>query len=934
MSRIRIALYAVLCSTTVFAQQAPQEVPMDPNVLYGKLSNGLTYYIRHNEEPKDRASFYIIQNVGALLEEDEQNGLAHFLEHMAFNGTEHFPGKGIIDTLEKHGIAFGRNINAYTAYNETVYNISNVPVDQNGLLDTCLLILKDWSDYLLLTEEEIDAERGVITEEWRTRRTASLRMREIYLPILVKGSKFAIRDIIGPLDIINNFKYEAIREFYRDWYRTDLQAIAVVGDFDAREVEKKVISSFSDIRAIENPKERGFFEVPEHREPRYCLATDKEASNNTISLYIKHKGTEPDRKNTDYLRESYIQSLFNAMTGTRISELLQKGDPPFINGAIQYSGFLRGCDVFILQATANPNQEETALQAIYTESERIRRHGFAPGELERAKTNMLTNWEIQYKERDKISHDRHARNMQQHFLTREPLSSIEFAYDHVKKVLPTITAEDVFSRAERWMSDENRVLIITGLDDPNTQHLTQKEAFAILDNVHLASIDPYEDAVSGESLISSTPSGSPIVAEKTLTDFDAVEWTLQNGVKVIYRHADFEKDSVALRAFSMGGASLIDDARVPESMMLEVFANAYGAGEFDNVALKKLLTGKKASCRVSLGEVTESLWGSSTPKDFETMLQLLYLMFERPRFDEEAHDALMARYKAYIVTLENDPRKLIQDHLTRILSDNHPRARVLNEELLSEVDFREIEQVYRNRFSDAEDFCFIIVGNIDVGTVRPLVETYIGSLTTTDRTETFIDRKVNPPQGKTVKQIEIPLAVPKTTIVVNISHEMDYTAYNRVCLRVIQGILDIRYVETIREEEGGTYGVSSSLRLEKNPVPMANASFRFDCDPNKAEHLKTLLYSELDSIAKEGPSRENLDKAVSNILKNRQEAKQHNRYWLSAIYGYYYTGINSNDPANYEDILNRLSTDDIKTVAHELFSKGDVVDVSFSPKSK
>jgi len=696
--------------------------------------------------------------------------------------------------------------------------------------------------------------------------------------------------------------------------------------------EAKVLSCFSEIKPVENPKERPFFEIPSHKEPRFCLATDKEASSNTVILYTKLKGTKPNRKNTSYLREKYIQSLLNAMAGIRISEILQKGVPPFINGSIGYRGFVRGYDLFTVGATANPNQEATALKAIYTEAERIRRHGFTPGELERAKTNMLTDWEIRYKERNKINHDRHVRKMQQHFLTQEPLESIEYAYNNVTNVLPTITVDEVSHKAKRWMTSENRVLVITGTNDPTTKHLTKKEAFGIIDAVQDANIDPYEDTVSGEALITTALAGSRIVSEKRLTNFDAVEWTLKNNVKVIYRHADFEKDSVSLRAFSMGGSSLIDDPSVPETMLLPMFSDYYGAGNFDRVSLTKLLTGKKARCRISLGNVTEGFSGSCTPKDIETMFQLLYLRFEQPRFDEEAHDTLMARYKSYIVTQMNKPNKIIQDHLTKILSDNHPRARILDEELLSDIEFSEIERIYRDRYSDAEDFCFVIVGNIDVNTMKPLVQTYIGSLTSTDRTETFIDHKVNPPKGKTVKQIEIPLTVPKSTVVVNISREISYTPYNELCLKVIEGILNIRYVETIREDEGGTYGVSTFLGLSKYPTPQARASFRFDCDPNKADHLKTLVYKELDRLAQDGPSQENLDKAISNILKNRKEAKQHNRYWLSTICSYYLTGIDSNDPANYEDILKKLTTDNIKTMADTLFSNGDVVDVIFKPK--
>ena len=933
MKSVTFTLCCLMVSSIVLAQPGVQPVPMDPNILTGKLPNGMTYYIRHNEEPKDRASFYIIQNVGALLENDAQNGLAHFLEHMAFNGTTHFPGKGIIDTLEKHGVAFGRNINAYTAYNETAYNISNVPMDHEGLLDTCLMVLHDWSNDLLLTAEEIDAERGVITEEWRTRRTAAFRLQHQYLPVLFKDSQYAVRDVIGDLDVIQNFKYDTIRQFYHDWYRTDLQAIAIVGDFDAQAVRQKVIDLFSPIPAVENPQTRPFFAVPEHQEPRFCLATDKEASANTISLYIKHRIDEDNRNTTQTLRDRTISSLFNSMTSARINELLQKGQPPFISGAIQHGGLIRGYDVFVLQARANPNEEAQALKAITSEAERVRRHGFTPGELQRAKTNMQTSWDIQFKQRDKINHDRYARQMQEHFLADEPLPSIEYRYRYVTEALPTITLEEVSSRAQQWMTDQNRVLVISGEDDPNTTHLTRDEAFGIIEKVKTEEIEPYEDNLAGDSLIQGTLAAGKIVSETPLPEFDAVQWTLSNNAKVIFRHADFEKDSVALRAFSLGGSSLIDTNSIPEAMMIDSLVGAYGVGEFDNVSLRKFMAGKKASCGVSLGEVTEGFSGSCTPKDFETMLQLLYLKFSQPRFDAQAHNALMTRYHNHVATLANNPQKIMQDHLTHLLSNNNPRARVLDESLLNEIDLAEIERIYRDRYSDAEDFCFIIVGNLEAETVKPLVETYIGSLKSTDRTETFIDRKVNPPSGKTVKKIEVPLTVPKATVVLNINSPMDYTAYNRVCLSVINGILDIRFVETVREEEGGTYGVSCSLSLQKNPENKAEATFRFDCDPNKADHLKAIIYQELESISTEGPSQENLAKTVSNLLKDRQEARQHNSYWLSSIYTYVYSGINPDASANFSDILNRLTAEDIKQVATAAFS-GDVVDVTFIPEEK
>ena len=911
--------------------QENQPLPMDPEVRYGKLPNGLTYYVRHNGEPENRASFYIIQNVGALLENDQQNGLAHFLEHMAFNGTEHFPEKGIISTLERHGVAFGYNINAYTSYNETVYNISDVPADNEGLLDTCLLILNDWSDYLLLTEEEIEAERGVIIEEWRTRRNASFRMMKEYMPVLLQGSKFAERDVIGDLDVIKTFDYQTLRDFYHDWYRTDLQAIAVVGDFDAEKMEQKIIDLFSSIPAVEERIERPFFEIPPHDETLFVLVTDKEATQHSIDMYIKHNAIPTEEKGISYLREQHIRSLFNAMASQRINELVQKGVPPFVTGSINYSSFLRGYDVFSIGASSKANGEEEAFEAIYTETERIRRHGFTEGELNRAKANIITQWETFYKERDKIDNDTYISAMKEHYLLGEPLTSIEFDYEAVKALLPGITVEEVSSKGREWMRPGNRVIIVQGPEAEGLDHLTEDEALSIISRVEQSEISPYVDEEALSDLVSDELEGSPVTSEKRLELFDAVEWTLGNGVKVIFRKADYEKDEVSLAAYSFGGSSLVSDDLIPEVSMLPALAGSYGAGEFDNIALQKMLSGKKATASVSVGEVTENISGSSTPADFETMLQLLYLRFENPRFDEEAHNALMSRYNALIATLNNNPQKVIQDSLSLILTGYHPRTRVLDLQFLNEIEFSNIEKIYRERISDADDFTFFIVGNIDEEIARPMVEKYIGSLTSRPGSEEFIDHGIRQPEGIISREIEMTLAVPKSTVIINYSAEAGFNPVNRQTLRVLNGILDMIFTETIREEEGGTYGVSSSVSLQQYPSARAITTIMFDCDPERANELKGVVYRELDKLMTEGPSQEHFSKAVSNVLKNREESKNHNSYWLNSIYTYYFSGINYNDPANYEDILNALSPSDIKSAAVRIMGNADRTGLIFKP---
>jgi zinc protease len=935
MIKFRLLLIVALLqfSGMAFSQiDLSKPAPVDPAVRIGKLTNGMTYYIRHNEEPKERASFYIIQNVGALLENDDQNGLAHFLEHMAFNGTQHFPDKGIINTLEKHGVQFGRNINAYTSFGETVYNLSDIPVKHEGLVDTCLLVLNDWADFLLLTDKEIDAERGVITEEWRTGQNAGRRMFNQYVKVLLQGSKYTKRDVIGSMDVVKNFKYETLRDFYHDWYRTDLQAIAIVGDIDVDAVEQKVKALFSKIEAVQNPPKREFYEVPEHKEPLYVLTTDKEADSYDVSLYIKHKATPPAEKNLNYLRERTIQALFGMMSRDRITELLQKGVPPFVTGSVSYGGFVDGYEVLNIEATAKPNEGDVAFKSIFTEAQRINKHGFTAGELERAKTNYLTSLESRYKQRDKISNDLYARDYKSNFIENEPLTSIDFDWQFAQAIVPTITVEEVSARAKQWMTPENRVIVVTGPDKPEAKHLSKEQAFSIMQEVENSTIEPYADKEVSSNLISKELKGSKVKSTKKLPEFNAVEWTLGNDTKVVFRQADYEKDQVSLIAMSNGGSSKVENNKLGSAMMLNQFIGAFGVGEYDATALKKALTGKKVSMTVGLSDLNETFNGSSTPKDFETMMQLLYLQFENPRFDKDAYEALLGRYKAFMANMANNPQKIMSDSLQLILTSKNPRTKLMTPELLNEISLEQMEGIYKDRFADAGDFTYIIVGNIDEATAKAMAEKYIGSLTNLPRKENWIDRNVEGPKGKTVREIEIPLEVKKNTVNVIFDAKMEYTPEQNVIMSVFRDILSLRYTEEIREKEGGTYGVRVAASSAKYPKAEKSLTLMFDTDPEKAQKLKSIIYGEIDKIAANGPTAEDLDKAVKNLQKNREQSKLHNSYWLQALTGYYTNNINIAAPENYETILEKMTIPQVQKFVKTFTSKADVVDVIFKPK--
>lgn len=936
MKRLLTIITVLLLTVSVKAQQGKGvPVPVDPDYRIGKLENGLTYYIRHNSEPEKRASYYIIQNVGAIVENDSQNGLAHFVEHMSFNGTTHFPGKAIISSLEKHGVAFGYNINAGTGWDETVYNLSDVPVDAPGLIDTCLTILADWSDYLTLDGNEIDKERGVIIEEWRTRRTADWRLLMKTIPFIFKDSKYAVRSLIGDTLILKTFPHDTLRAFYHDWYRTDLQAIAIVGDINVDEVEAKIKTIFSKIPAVENAKPRPLFTVPVQPGTRYLLATDPEAGSTSVSLSITDNEPDLRPRDQDYLRDSYIVNLMNTLLRNRINEILQKGSSPFVSASISYGEYLpRFYNLLNVSADARTNEEAGAFEAILTEMERAYRYGFTQGELDRAKATSLANTESSFKQKDKIDNDRHAGNVRNNFLTGEPLSSIDFDYEFMKQVYPTITIGEVSERFKNLIKDDNRAIIVQGPEGEGINHLTEAEVLAIVNKVKKAEIKPYEDITGGTSLIKEELTGAKINKTTPLPQFSAVEWTLANGAKVVYRKADFEKDNISVYAYAMGGSSMYADSLVPSLTLFQNIISMYGAGEFDNVALQKMLAGKKASVNLGLTETMQTINGSSTPKDFETMMQLLYLRFAKPNFNKEAYDAIMGRFNAMIAAAQKDPSKAMSDSLQMIATCYSPRTFILTPESMTRITFNNVNHIYATAFDNASRFTFFIVGNIEEDQVKAMAEKYIGSLPTKAENENWIDRGVKQPKGKVIKEINLPLAVPKGTVVISYSGATKYVPENYLSYEVLNGILDIVYTEKVREDEGGTYGVGVNANSQIRPVQKTRLMISFDCDPARTAQLKEIVYKELQNIATVGPKQVDLDKAVSNMLKKKEEDSAHNNYWSTVLRTYYTNGININDPKSFQDVLNSLTVKDIQKITKKYLSKADQLEIVFLPEKK
>lgn len=931
-------ILSIVCLGFVFSLVGAQNInpdeklPLNPKVRQGVLDNGLTYYVMHNEEPKDRASFYIVQNVGAILENDAQNGLAHFLEHMAFNGTESYPEKGILEYLESYGVAFGRNINAYTSVDETVYNLSSVPVDNENLIDSTLLVLHDWSNYLLLTSEEIDSERGVIHEEWRTRHSGRMRIYLESSKYLYTGSKYAERDVIGSLDVIDNFDHQVIRDFYHDYYRTDLQAIIVVGDIDAEVIENKIKAKFAHIPAVNDPKPREYFDVPDNKQPIVGVVTDPEAANIQFSLYFKHKATAFDDKNMNYYREGLLESLYATMIGNRYSELVQTGNPPFINAYAAYYNRVRLMDVYNVGSALKEDHILGGIEAAMTENERVLRHGFEATELERAKVSLLSDYEKKFKERNKQNSDRIARELQRNYLVNEPIPGIEYEFDLAKKLLPQVSVEEVSALAKKWNTEENLVVILSGPEKEGLTYPSKEEILGVLAKVKQLDVAAYEDKVMDQPLVAEMPKAGKVLVNKTLDDFDATEWELENGAKVIIKTTDFKENEINLEVYSKGGSSLYDVADLPSAQMLGGFMGAFGIGEFDAVSLDKMLTGKVVKLTPVLGELSEGFRGSSSVQDFEILLQLVYLHFENPRFDEDAFNALKARYMAYVANMDADVNKAFGDTVSMVTSDYNERTILFNTKLIEKLDFAGMERIYKERFVDASDFTFVFVGNIKADEAKEMIEKYIGGIKSINRTETWKDNNVNYPKEDTYNAFVKEMKTPKTTIYIKLHGEdIEYTAENRIYLDVVSKLLSKRYLDVIREEEGGSYGVGVRGAVSHYPQEEYALTISFDTDPEKADKLKGMVYAEVEKLYTEDLKLDELEETKSNMLKVREENLRKNGYWMGALMHYYKHNETIVVPAAMEDIINDITPEKVQAFAKKYIGSTGKIEVVMSP---
>lgn len=938
-SWIKASLFAalfILTSVGFSAQAQSSQIPQDPKVRIGKLDNGLTYYIRKNDQPANRADFYIAQKVGAIQEEPSQRGLAHFLEHMCFNGTTHFPGNQLIQYLESIGVKFGENLNAYTSIDETVYNISNVPVTVEGAIDSCLYILHDWSNDLILDPKEIDKERGVITEEWRTRMSAGQRYMDNTLPVIFKDTKYSDCLPIGDIDVVNNFKYQTLRDYYEKWYRPDLQGIIIVGDIDVDQIENKIKTIFADIPAQPDAAERVYFPVNDNKEPIVVSYKDKEQTNVMFNIYSKHDVVPREAKgDISYLQYTYAVNMITTMLDNRLNEIAEQANSPYVYAGVYDGSFIvaQTKNAFTGAVVCKEDNIKAGIQTLLNEIERMRQHGFTASEYARARANYLSGLESSYNEREKTKNAAYVNEYVRLFLDNEPAPGIDFEYTIMSAIAPQIPVEAINQLIPGLLTENNKVLSLFAPEKEGLVLPTNEELVKMFNATTNSKLEPYVDQVSDEPLLSEEPTGGKVVKEETNTIFGTTTLTLSNGVKVIVKPTTYKADQIIMSGYSYGGNSQFEDSEFINFSNINSVALIGGIGSFSNVELSKVLAGKLASVNTSVGYLTESVSGFSAPKDFETMMQLTYLNFTSPRKDQEAFESFLGRQKALLANAEMNPSTTFGDSIRSAMYNNHPRATRIHAEDLDKINYDRVIEMYKDRFKDASDFTFILVGNIDLAKDKPLIEKYLGGLPSIDRKENFIDRKIDTAKGMKNKEFIKKQDHAKASIFTYYTGNTNYTFKNKMLMNILSQVMTLVYTEKVREDEGGTYGVGVQGGISKLPTEEGSFIINFDTDPDKRAKLMEIIYREIDNVCENGASKKDLDKVKESMLKQYSELLNENGYWSGAIDEYLRNGINIVE--GYEDLIKSITNDEIKAFAKDFFGQKNRIEVvMISPEEK
>ena len=944
----RLRLILTLCVVTLLALQGPlaaqdpgqdrqagkialdQTPPVDPNITVGKLANGLHYYIRENKTPENRAELRLVVNAGSILEDEDQQGLAHFVEHMAFNGSRNFAKLELVEFMESIGMRFGPDLNAYTSFDETVYMLT-IPTDKPEIMDTAFRIMEDWAHGLALEDREIDKERGVIIEEWRLGQGAMARLRDKQFPVLLKGSRYAERLPIGKKEIIESFEYEVLRRFYREWYRPDLMAVIAVGDFDRARIEAKITEHFQGLKNPEVARARSVFDVPDYQETLFTIATDREVPYTSVAVY--HKLPARDQSTVGFYRQGIVERLYSGMLNRRLSELTQKPDPPFIYAYSSRGALVRTKDSYTLMASTKEDGIELGLRAVFLESERVARHGFTATELDRQKQDLLRSMERAYAEQGKQNSGMFAAEFIRSFLQGEPIPGIAFEFELHSRFVPEITLEEINGLGKEWITESNRVVLVSAPEKEGLTVPTEEDLRSVLESVGDTDVAPYEDAVSDEPLMPDVPEPSEIVSTSIRQDMNITEWGLANGVRVVLMPTEHKKDEILFRAISPGGTSLAaDEDHIPAQTATQVIGSS-GLGNFNPIDLRKKLTGKVAVARPFIGQHEEGLSGSASPKDLETLFQLIHLVVTAPRTDAALFQSLTGRMKAQLANRKAMPEVVFFDTFGRIMTQDHMRARPMTVESVDLMDLDGSLAFYRDRFADAGDFTYIFVGNIDLSAFEPLVKRYLATLPSTGREETWRDLGVRPPRGVITRTVHKGME-PKSMTAIAFTGPFQYDTDHRNAIRALCTVMETRLRNALREDRGGTYGVGIRPGYDRIPEESYSIMINVGTDPERIEELSRVVFEEIEKIKAEGPTEDEVRNVKEAEMRDFETSIESNGWWLNQLVFRYRTGEDPAGLLTFRESLDRLDREMIQAAARTYFDTDNYVQVTLLPEEK
>ncbi|HEX8023640.1 M16 family metallopeptidase [Mucilaginibacter sp.] len=904
-------------------------IPFDKAVRTGKLPNGLTYYIRHNEEPKNRVVFYLANKVGSILEDDDQQGLAHFLEHMNFNGTKHFPKSELVNYLQKNGVRFGADLNAYTSFDETVYQLP-LPSDDPAVLAKGIQIMRDWAQEATLDPVEIDKERGVVLEEERLGKGADERMERKYWPMLLNNSRYANRIPIGKDEVLNNFKPQTIRRFYQDWYRPDLQALIVVGDIDVNQMEVSIRQKFSDLKSPLHERSRTAYNVKLNGKNHFMALTDKEMTSTVAQVIVKLPGT--GLKTTADYRQAITRQLFNIIIDERLNDRKHQPEPPFINASIGAGELLGGVDQLSVQVEANPGQLEKGFKAVWQEVYRVKSLGFTQTEFERAKQSYLSKMEATLKERNKVNSDSYVNEYLQYFLKGIASPGIEYEYALIKKDLPGIDLQELNQLANIMIKATDRDILIQAPKSSRSSLPNESKVIEWMHTVEQEKQSQYVDRVSDKPLLSSLPQGGSILSSQTDNALNITTIELANHIKVVLKPTVFKDNQILFNGFAPGGTSVYNDGDYQSAANATAIVSSFGAGNYSAVELAKFMADKQFAVKMFMGERTQGVSGSATPADLENALKLLYAYYTQPRKDRDLFNGLISRAKAGLVNRANSPGGVFQDTVNAVLGNHNIRRTGPSLKKIEQIDLDKAFDIYRQSFGNAGGTTFTFVGSFDVKTIQQLLVKYLGSLPALDKPADAKDLGIHIPEGKQEVRVNKG-SEPKSTVMLVWSGEFDYNQANLFAMDAMKEALEIRLLERLREEESGVYSPTVSLNIAKLPQSRFSLIVNFGCAPQNTDKLIASALDEVDKLTKNGPNQVNIDKWRAELNRSNETEMQTNTWWLAYINGQQQNSEALNQLDTFPALINAVSVDDVKNMAAKNINGKNLIRLILLPEA-